>query len=124
MAVGKTPTELARDMEEVLSEYLRLPKVNIIVATEGSANQIQVIGNVMSPQSVPYREDLRVLDVLVAVGGLDEYAAGNRAQLVRTIGDQTAECRVRLENLLKHGDMSQNIFVYPGDVIIVPESRF
>lgn len=124
VAVGKTPTELARDMEEVLSEYLRLPKVNIIVASEGSANQVQVIGNVMSPQSVPYREDLRVLDVLVAVGGLDEFAAGNRAQLVRTLDDQTTECRIKLENLLKHGDMSQNILVYPGDVIIVPESRF
>jgi polysaccharide export outer membrane protein len=124
VAVGKTPTELARDMERVLAEYLRLPKVNIIVTSEGSANQIQVIGNVMSPQSVPYREDLRLLDVLVAVGGLDEYAAGNRSQLVRTIGNQTTECRVRLDNLLKDGDMSQNIFVYPGDVIIVPESRF
>ena len=124
VAVGKTPTELARDIEVVLAEYLRLPKVNIIVTSEGSANQVQVIGNVMSPQSVPYREELRLLDVLVAVGGLDEYAAGNRAQLVRSIDGQTTECRVRLENLLKHGDMSQNILVYPGDVVIVPESRF
>ena len=125
IAVGKTPTELARDMEEVLGEYLRLPKVNIIVASEGSANQIQVIGNVVSPQSIAYRDDIRILDVVVAVGGLDDFAAGNRSQVIRTLEDgTTAECRIRLKNLLEDGDMSQNIFMYPGDVLIVPESRF
>ena len=124
IAVGKTPTELARAMEEVLAEYLRLPKVNIIVASEGTSNQIQVIGNVRSAQSIPYREDIRILDVIVAVGGLDDFAAGNRTQVVRTIEGRTTECRVRLRDLLKNGDMSQNIFMYPGDVLIVPESRF
>ncbi len=124
IAVGKTPTELARDMEEVLAEYLRLPKVNIIVASEGSSNQIQVIGNVMTPQSIPYRDDIRILDVVVAVGGLDDFAAGNRSQVVRTINDETTECRIRLNDLMRDGDMSQNIFMYPGDVLIVPESRF
>ena len=124
IAVGKTPTELARDMEEVLAEYLRLPKVNIIVASEGTSNQIQVIGNVMSPQSIPYREDIRILDVVVAVGGLDDFAAGNRTQVIRTIDGTTTECRIRLNKLLKDGDMSQNIYMYPGDVLIVPESRF
>ena len=124
IAVGKTPTELARAMEEVLAEYLRLPKVNIIVASEGTSNQIQVIGNVRSAQSIPYREDIRVLDVIVAVGGLDDFAAGNRTLVVRTIEGRTAECRVRLQDLLKDGDMSQNIYMYPGDVLIVPESRF
>lgn len=123
-AVGKTPTELARDMEEVLAEYLRLPKVNIIVASEGSANQIQVIGNVLTPQAIPYRDDIRVLDVVVAVGGLDEFAAGNRAKVVRTIDGQTTECRVRLNDLLRDGDMRHNIKMFPGDVLIVPESRF
>jgi len=123
-AVGKTPTQLARDMEEVLAEYLRLPKVNIIVASEGSANQIQVIGNVVTPQSIPYRDDIRILDVVVAVGGLDDFAAGNRSQVVRTVAGATTECRIRLSDLLRDGDMSQNIFMYPGDVLIVPESRF
>ncbi len=126
IAVGKTPTELARDMENILAEYLRLPKVNIIVASEGTSNQIQVIGSVVTPQSVPYREDIRVLDVIVAVGGLDEFAAGNRSKIVRSIRfhGATTECRIRLKNLLRDGDMSQNIFMYPGDVLIVPESRF
>ena len=123
-AVGKTPTELARDMEQELAEYLRLPKVNIIVVTEGSSNQIQVIGNVVSPRSIPYRDDIRVLDVVVAVGGLDDFAAGNRSQVVRTIDGATAECNIRLNDLMRDGDMSQNIFMYPGDVLIVPESRF
>ena len=124
-AVGKTPTELARDMEEVLAEYLRLPKVNIIVASEGSSNHIQVIGNVVTPRSIPYRDDIRVLDVVVAVGGLDDFAAGNRAQIIRSLdGSSTMECKIRLNDLLEDGDMSQNIFMYPGDVLIVPESRF
>lgn len=123
-AVGKTPTELARDMEQVLAEYLRLPKVNIIVVSEGASNQIQVIGNVVSPESIPYRDDIRVLDVVVAVGGLDDFAAGNRAQVVRTIGGVTTECKIRLNDLMRDGDMSQNIFMYPGDVLIIPESRF
>ncbi|MCH5373425.1 MAG: polysaccharide biosynthesis/export family protein [Planctomycetes bacterium] len=124
VAVGKTPTELARDMEVVLAEYLRLPKVNIIVTSEGSANQIQVIGNVVTPQSIPYRDNIRILDVVVAVGGLDEFAAGNRAKVVRTIDGVTTECRVRLNDLLRDGDMSINMNMYPGDVLIVPESRF
>lgn len=123
-AVGKTPTELARDMEQVLAEYLRLPKVNIIVASEGASNQIQVIGNVVAPQSIPYRDDIRVLDVVVAVGGLDNYAAGNRSQVVRTVDGATTECKIRLSDLMRNGDMSQNIYMYPGDVLIVPESRF
>lgn len=123
-AVGKTPTELARDMEQVLAEYLRLPKVNIIVVTEGSSNQIQVIGSVVSPQSIPYRDDIRVLDVVVVVGGLDDFAAGNRSQVVRTINGATTECEIRLNDLMRDGDMSQNIFMYPGDVLIVPQSRF
>ena len=99
--------------------------MNIIVASEGSANRIQVIGNVVRPQSIAYRDDIRILDVVVAVGGLDDFSAGNRSQVIRMLEDgTTAECRIRLNNLLEDGDMSQNIFMYPGDVLIVPESRF
>ena len=123
-AVGKTPTQLARDIETVLAEYLRVPKVNIIVATQGTANQIQVVGQVNAPQSLPYREDIRVLDVVIGVGGLAEFAAGNRSKIVRQVDGRTVECRVRLDDLTKDGDMKQNLFMYPGDVLIVPESRF
>ena len=89
-AVGKTPTELARDIEAVFAEYLRTPKVNIIVATQGAANQIQVVGNVASPQSLPYRAGIKLLDVVVAVGGLDDFAAGNRAKIIRQVDDDSA----------------------------------
>ena len=122
-AAGKTPTQLGEDMEQVLGEYLRTPKVSVIVTGQGAANQIQVVGEVVSPRSLSYRDGLRILDVVVAVGGLTDFAAGNRSSLVRQTDNGQIECRVRLKRLLA-GDMSQNIYVYPGDVIIVPETRF
>jgi polysaccharide export outer membrane protein len=123
-AVGKTPTELARDIEGQLGEYLRSPEVNIIVTSPGASNQVQVIGQVRAPASVPYRADLRVLDVLVAVGGLDEFAAGNRSRIVRNVNGEPTECRIRLSDLVQDGDVSQNVRLLPGDVIVVPEARF
>ena len=124
VAVGRTPTDLARDIEAQLSEFLRTPKVNIIVTSQGTGNQIQVVGNVMNAQSVPYREGLRLLDVMVAVGGLDEFAAGNRSKIVRQIDGRATECQVRVKNLMEDGDVSQNVRLYPGDVVIVPQARF
>jgi len=124
IAVGKTPTQLARDIESVLGEYLRSPKVNIVVASQGTSNQIQVVGQVVTPASLPYRKDIRVMDVVIAVGGLAQFAAGNRGKIVRQYEQRTVECQVRLDDLVKDGDMSQNILMYPGDVLIVPESRF
>lgn len=123
MASGREPSELAAEIERVLSEYLRSPKVSIIVTSQGAANQIQVVGEVAVPQSLSYREGLRVLDLVVAVGGMTEFAAGNRANIVRMIGDEQIECRVKLKSLVS-GDMSQNIPVFPGDVLVVPQTRF
>ncbi len=123
-AVGKTPTELARDIEAVFAEYLRTPKVNIIVATQGAANQIQVVGNVANPQSLPYRTGIKLLDVVVAVGGLDDFAAGNRAKIIRQVDGDSVECHVRVADLMRKGDLTQNIRIYPGDVLIVPAARF
>ncbi len=122
-ASGKTPSRLAADMEAVLGEYLRTPEVSVIVTAQGAANQIQVLGEVVNPQSLSYRDGLKILDVVVAVGGLGEFAAGNRSNLVRQIDSRHIECRVKLKDLMS-GDMSQNIAVYPGDVLIVPETRF
>ena len=124
VAVGKTPTQLARDIEELLSEYLRTPKVNIIVQNQGAGSQVQVIGNVNQPQSIPFREGLTLLDVMIAVGGLDDFAAGNRSNIVRQIDDQTFECRARIEDLMEDGDIQHNMNIYPGDVVIVPQARF
>jgi polysaccharide export outer membrane protein len=122
-ASGKTPSQLAADMELVLGEYLRTPDVSVIVTSQGSANQIQTIGEIVSPQSISYRYGLKLLDVIVAVGGLTEFAAGNRADLVRAVDGGQVKCRVAIENLLE-GDLSQNINIYPGDMLVVPETRF
>lgn len=122
-AAGKTPSQLAADMEEVLGEYLRTPEVSVIVAEQGTANQVQIIGQVISPQAISYRDNLRILDAIVAVGGLTDFAAGNRTNLVRSVNDQQYECRVRVKDLLS-GNMADNIKVYPGDVIVIPETRF
>jgi len=124
VAVGRTPTELAREIEVQLAEYLRTPKVNIIVSSQGAANQIQVVGNVRSPQSLAFRDGIRLLDVIVAVGGLDDFAAGNRSKIVRQIDGEPVECKVRISDLMEDGDIEQNIYLYPGDVIVVPQSRF
>lgn len=122
-AAGKTPSQLSLDMEIVLAEYLRSPEVSVIVTGQGAANQIQVVGEVNNPQSLSYRSGLRMLDLIVAVGGLTDFAAGNRSNLVRQTESGQAECRIRLKDLLA-GDMTQNINIYPGDVLVVPETRF
>jgi len=124
-AVGKTPTQLARDIEKVLAEYVRSPQVNIIVTQPASAfSQVKVIGQVQKPQAVPYREGMTVLDAVLAVGGLAPFAAGDRTQLVRAVDGKQTQIRVKLDALLNKGDMSQNLGLRPGDVLVVPESRF
>ena len=124
ISVGKTPTALARDIEAELAEFLRTPKVNIIVTEQGVANQIQIVGNVSAPKAISYRDGIRLLDAMIAVGGLDDFAAGNRAKLVRQVDGRSVECQVKLKDLLTDGDIKQNVALYPGDVIIVPQARF
>ena len=125
VAVGKTPSELARDVEKVLGEYVRSPQINVIVTMPASVfSQIKVIGQVVRPQSIAYREGLTVLDAVLAVGGLGPFAAGNRAKVVRIENGKTVEKKVKLSALVNGGDMKQNIALKPGDVIVVPESRF
>jgi len=126
VAVGKTPSQLAKDIEIVLAEYIRSPQVNVIVANPVSAfSQVKVIGHVTNPQSLPYREGMRVLDAVLASGGLAQFAAGNRAKIVRKDPDgKQSELRVRIADLLNKGDMRQNLELRPGDVLVIPESRF
>jgi len=124
IAVGKTPATLARDIEGVLGEFIREPTVNVIVRATGGASSVQVVGSVGIPQSVPYREGLRVLDVIVQAGGLSEFAAANRSTVVRRADQGSIECRVRIDDLINDGDIGQNVLLLPGDVIIVPESNF
>jgi polysaccharide biosynthesis/export protein len=125
-AAGKNPSELARGIEERLAEYVRTPKVNVIVTTFVGAlgDQIRVVGQAAKPQSLPYRANLTVLDVMIQVGGLAQFAAGNRAKLVREVNGKTVEIPVRLNDLLNKGDVGANVPMRPGDVLIIPESRF
>ncbi len=122
-AAGKTPSELASDMEVILSEYLRTPDVSVIVIGQGASNQIQVVGEVAAPQSLSYRAGIRILDIVVGAGGLAEFAAGNRASLIRETARGQIKCQIKLKDLMS-GDMSQNIHVFAGDVLVVPETRF
>jgi polysaccharide biosynthesis/export protein len=126
VAVGKTAPQLARDMEKVLSEYVRAPKVNIIVTTAASAfSLVKVVGQVQKPQALPYREGMRVLDAILAVGGLTQFASGNRARIVRVEknGQQTI-IHVKLADLVNDGDVRENVPLKPGDVLVVPQSMF
>lgn len=125
-AVGKSPSELARDIETVLSEYIRTPQVTIIVQEfVGTFNtQIRVLGQVVNPGAVPYRERMTLLDAILEAGGLTDFASGNRAKLVRNEGGQAQETRIRLDDLLNRGDLDENVSMQPGDVIVVPEAVF
>jgi polysaccharide export outer membrane protein len=126
-AAGKTPTELARDIETALAEYVKTPEVTIIVdGGIGRTNeQVRIIGEVLQPAGVPYQAGMTVLDVMLSVGGLTEFASGNRTKLIRNQGQPNEEIyRVRLNDLMRRGDVTANVKMQPGDVLIVPESRF
>lgn len=125
VAVGKTPSQLARDIESVLAEFVREPSVNVIVSQAASTfSQVKVIGQVKTPQAIPYRQGLNVLDVVLASGGLTDFAAPNRARILREVNGQKKEIRIKLGDLMEDGDLSQNQELQPGDVLIVPQSRF
>ncbi|MGH6616134.1 MULTISPECIES: XrtA/PEP-CTERM system exopolysaccharide export protein [Sphingomonas] len=127
-AVGKTPAMLADDMKIALSEYIKDPIVSVIVENFSGtfSQQVRIVGATEKPASIPYRANMTLLDAMIAVGGLSEFAAGNKARLVRydrTTGRQV-EYNVKLSNLLKNGDAKANVRLEPGDVIIIPESMF
>jgi polysaccharide biosynthesis/export protein len=125
VAVGKTPSQLARDIEKALAVYVKSPEVNVIVTLPASAfSQVKVIGQVLHPQAIPYRSGMTVLDAVLAVGGLSQFAAGNRSHLVRNVNGKSEELKVKLGALVNDGDMKQNLALQPGDVLVVPESRF
>ena len=125
VAVGKTPPQLARDMEGVLGEYVRSPKVNIIVTTAASAfSLVKVVGQVAHPQALPYREGMTVLDAVLEVGGLGQFASGNRARIVRMVNGKETVIHVKLADLVNDGAVKENVALKPGDVLVVPQSMF
>jgi polysaccharide export outer membrane protein len=125
VAIGKTAPQLSRDMETVLAEYVRSPKVNIIVTTAASAfSLVKVVGQVTHPQALPYREGMTVLDAVLEVGGLSQFASGNRAKIIRMVNGQQTTIKVKLADLVNNGDVQDNLSLKPGDVLVVPQSLF
>ncbi len=127
-AVGKTPAMLADDMKISLGEYIKDPLVSVIVENFSGtfSQQVRIVGATAKPAAIPYRANMTLLDAMIAVGGLSEFAAGNRARLIRydrATGRQR-EYGLRLSSLLKNGDSRANVKLEPGDVIIIPESMF
>jgi polysaccharide biosynthesis/export protein len=122
-AAGKAPTQLARDIERILAEFVRSPVVTVIVQTfvGETGQQVRVVGQAVQPRALQYRQGMTVLDVIIEVGGLSEFAAGNRARIVRRVNGEQDEIRVRLNDLLK-GKIEENEPMLPGDVLIIPQS--
>lgn len=125
VAQGKNPSELAREIETALKKYLQDPVVTVVVQNFGGGNseQVRVLGQAVKPATLPYRQNMTLLDVMISVGGLTDFAAGNRAVLIRAAESNKAY-NVRLADLIKRGDVGANVQVLPGDVIIIPESWF
>lgn len=125
-AAGQTPTALAREIETRLSRFILDPFVTVRVSDFVGPfdRQIRIVGEAALPQAIPFRDNMTVLDVMIAAGGLTDFAAGNRTTLVRRIDGERREFRVRLDDLLRDGDITANVAVLPGDVIIVPETFF
>jgi polysaccharide export outer membrane protein len=125
-ATGKTPTQLARDIEEKLKVYVQDPTVTVIVSGFAGPfdQQVRVVGEALQPRAIPYRANMTMLDVMIEVGGLTEFAAGNSAVLARGSGPQQSTFTVRLNDLLRDGDIGANVPVLPGDVVIIPQSWF
>jgi polysaccharide export outer membrane protein len=125
-ASGKTPTQLARDIEKALAKYIQTPVVTVMVTNFGGpySQQIRVIGEAAKPQALPYRENMTLLDVMIAVGGITDFADGNKASILRTGGGKTQQFGVRLTDLVRAGDLSANVAIRPGDVLIIPQSLF
>ena len=125
-AAGKTSTELARDIEKALAKFIQQPVVTVVVTgfVGNYAEQIRVIGQAARPQALPYRRDMSLMDVLIAVGGVTEFASGNRASIIRTVDGKQQKLNVRLDDLIKDGDISANMPVRPGDILVIPESFF
>jgi polysaccharide biosynthesis/export protein len=124
-AAGREPAELSREITAALGQFVRDPVVSVVVSGfEGIyADQVRIVGEAAKPQSVPYRRDMTLLDVMIQVGGMTDFADGNAAVLVRGT-EQSRQYSLRLKDLLKRGDISANVAVLPGDIIIVPQSWF
>ena len=125
-ASGKTSYQLAREIEKELAKYIRDPLVTIILAggLGPYSEQIRVIGQAAKPQAVTYKENMSLLDLIIQVGGLGQFASGNRSIIIRKVNGVQQEFRVRIQDLIEGGDISANVNVLPGDILIIPETYF
>jgi polysaccharide biosynthesis/export protein len=125
VALGKNPSQLAREIEQALKKFIQDPVVTVVVQNFGSvtSEQVRVIGQAARPAALPFRQNMSLMDVMIAVGGLTEFASGNRAVLIRA-SEGNKSYNLRLRDLMKRGDVSANVQMLPGDVIIIPESWF
>jgi polysaccharide export outer membrane protein len=125
-ATGKTPTQLGTDLQTELTKYVQDPVVTVIVTGFNGPydRQVRVIGEAAHPQAIPYRDNMSLLDAMIAVGGLTQFAAGNSASVIRRVNGKETEYRVRLSDLIQYGDIRANATLLPGDVIIIPQSWF
>jgi len=125
-ATGKTPTELARDVEKALGVFIQDPIVSVIVQrfVGPFEDRVRVVGEAQRPQALPYRSTMTLLDAMIDVGGLTDFAAGNRATLTRTVDGKQQSYRLLLDNLMRDGDMAANVRIMPGDIIVIPEAWF
>ncbi|ALS97648.1 XrtA/PEP-CTERM system exopolysaccharide export protein [Lacimicrobium alkaliphilum] len=123
---GKTPTQLARDLEQELSKYIRDPIVTVSMTGFSGplSEQVRVIGEATNPQAISYQENMTLLDLMIAVGGLTEFAAGDNAKLIRVVDGTQREYSVRVDALVRDGDISNNVDILPGDILIIPETWF
>ena len=126
VAIGKTPTSLAREYEQRLGKYIREPLVTVIVSgfVGPIPDQIRIIGEAAQPRSLPYRADMTVLDAIIAVGGITRYAAGNDSLIIRTVNGVQTTYAVHLRDLIRDGDITSNVALQPGDILIIPQRLF
>jgi len=125
-ASGKTPTQLARDMEKELEVYVKNPVVTVMVNgfVGPYSEQVRVVGQATNPQALPYRDQMSLLDLMIAVGGMTDFADGNRSKVVRVVDGNWQEFGVRIDDLVNGADISANVYMLPGDILIIPESWF
>ena len=126
VAAQKTAPQLAKEIKSGLSEFIRQPEVTVIITqfVGPYSEQVRVVGEAEKPQAIPFKERMTVLDVMIAAGGLTQFAAGDRAIIVRRVGDHTEQLSIHLDRLLKDGDISENVEMKPGDIVVIPQSWF
>ncbi len=125
-ASGRTSTQLAREIEKAYSEYVKNPVVSVLV--NGfigiPTQQVRIVGGANQPLSVPFRKHMTLLDLMIAVGGLDDFAAGNKSVIIRDVEGDQKTYSLRLDDLIRDGDISANYPLLPGDIVIIPEAWF